>query len=125
LILTDVVTRDYINAVMKEKKRKSTVYTETPAKPLVLREAAVAGLGPVVTVRDAKSHLSALLEWVSGGREITIMSAGKPKARLVPAAGEPVRKRFRGMGAFLLNQAIHGGASAEELIREDRDSRGW
>ena len=110
---------------MKQKKQKPVVYNAGPSKPLVLRESAVAGLGPVVTVRDAKSHLSALLEWVSGGREITIMSAGKPKARLVPAAAETVRKPFRAMGTFLLNQAVQNGPSAEELVREDRDSRGW
>lgn len=110
---------------MKEKKRKPVIHREKSAKPLVLREAAVMGLGPMVTVRDAKSHLSALLEWVAGGREITITSDGKPKARLVPAATEPARKAFVGMGRFLLDQPIHGGPKAEELIREDRDSRGW
>jgi hypothetical protein len=29
------------------------------------------------------------------------------------------------MGDFLLRQPVHGGPSAEELIREDRDARGW
>jgi prevent-host-death family protein len=110
---------------MKEKKQKPLIYREKPPKPSVLRDAAGAHIGPMVTVRDAKSHLSSLLEWVAGGREITITSAGKPKARLVPTTETPVRKPFGGMGRFLLEQAIHGGPKAEELIREDRDSRGW
>jgi prevent-host-death family protein len=108
---------------MKEKKEK--LYPEAQSAPLVLREASAGTLAPTVTVRDAKAQLSALLEWVSGGREITITSAGKPKARLVPASAEAPRKVFRGMGDFLLKQRIHGGPSADELIREDRDSRGW
>jgi prevent-host-death family protein len=82
-------------------------------------------VSPFVTVRDAKSHLSALLEWVAGGREITITSDGKPKARLVPASAEPERQVFRGMGEFLSSQPMHGGPTAEELVREDRDGRGW
>jgi prevent-host-death family protein len=110
---------------MKKKEPKPFVYPEPKSQPAVLREAAVAAIGPVVTVRDAKSHLSELLEWVSGGREITITSAGKPKARLVAASVEPPRKVFRGMGEFLLGQPVHGGPTAEELIRQDRDSRGW
>src|SRR5688572_12403084 len=101
---------------MKEKKSKSLVYPKaSAAKPFVLREAAVAGIDPVVTVRDAKTHLSALLEWVAGGKEITITSAGKAKARLVPALERPVRKPFPGMGTFLLGQEIHRGPTAEEL----------
>lgn len=110
---------------MKEKDPKPFVYPKAKSQPAVLRETAVAEIGLVVTVRDAKSHLSELLEWVSGGREITITSGGKPKARLVAATAEPSRKVFRGMGEFLLGQPIHGGPAAERLIREDRDSRGW
>lgn len=101
------------------------VYPESDPKPAVLREAADAAGSVFVTVRDAKSHLSALLEWVAGGREVTITSDGKPKARLVPASAVPERKVFRGMGEFLLSQPVHGGPTAEELIREDRDGRGW
>jgi len=101
------------------------VYLQGESKPDVLRDAVGGAMSPFVTVRDAKSHLSALLEWVAGGREVTITSDGKPKARLVPASAVPERKVFRGMGEFLLSQPVHGGPTADELIREDRDSRGW
>jgi prevent-host-death family protein len=118
--LADVVTRDYVGAM---KEQRSEVYTIPESKPAVLREADASAV-PVVTVRDAKSHLSALLDWVSGGREITITSDGIPKARLVPVAPAE-RKVFRGMGRFLSDQPVHGGPSAEELVRDDRDGRGW
>ena len=49
---------------------------------MVLRDAAVADWGRMVSVRDAKAHLSALLEWVAAGQELTITSDGLPKARL-------------------------------------------
>lgn len=115
-----MVTCSYIDP-MKETR---FVYPEIESKPMVLQETAVAAISPAVSVRDAKSHLSALLEWVSGGREITITSDGKPKARLVPASAEPERKLFRGMGNFLRGQAVDRGPTAGQFIREDRDSRG-
>ena len=64
-------------------------------------------------------------DWVAGGREVTITSDGAPKARLVPASPDSERKVFRGMGRFLSSQPVHGGPSAEEVIRDDRDGRGW
>src|SRR5436190_20449009 len=107
---------------MKEKKR-ITYKLSKASEPAVLRDAAVADWGRVVTVRDAKAHLSALLEWVAGGHELTITSDGEPKARLVSVAASKPRKVFRGMGDFLLKQPIHRGPRAEEIIREERDSR--
>jgi prevent-host-death family protein len=110
---------------MKEKQGKTMTYPEAGAKPEVLREMAGTAMPPVVTVRDAKSHLSALLEWVAGGREITITSDGTPKARLVPVSAEAERRVFRGMGKSLLKQAVQKGPTADQVIREDRDERGW
>jgi prevent-host-death family protein len=107
-------------------KTKRTKYTMAKWEPMVLRESAVAaGLGDHINVRLAKTHLSALLEWIASGHEITITSDGKPKAKLIPVSGAKGRKAFQGMGHFLLQQPIHGGPSAEEVVREDRDSRGW
>jgi len=108
-----------------DQKLKAIISGESPDQPMVLRDCVAVADTPVVTVRDAKSHLSALLEWVSGGREITITSDGRPKARLVPVSASAGRKTFRGMGRFLSAQPVHGGPGAEQLIREDRDARGW
>jgi len=107
-------------------KAKTIKYPSTKSEPAVLKEVAVApGIGEVISVRSAKAHLSALLDLVAGGHEITITSDGKPKARLVKAMATEPRKIFQGMGDYLLKQPIHGGPPAEEIVREDRDSRGW
>jgi len=91
-----------------------------------LKEVVVApGIGEVISVRSAKAHLSALLDLVAGGHEITITSNGKPKARLVSAATAKPRKVFQGMGDYLLKQPIHRGLSADEAVSQDRDARGW
>ena len=107
---------------MKETKGITYKLSKT-SEPMVLRESAVADMGRVVSVRDAKAHLSALLEWVAGGHELTITSDGLPKARLVSVEASRSRKVFQGMGDFLLKQPVHRGPSAEEIIREERDSR--
>ena len=83
------------------------------------------GIGLVIPLRVAKAKLSALVEMVARGQPVTITSDGVPKATLSPVAAGQGRKRFTGMGEFLLSQPVHGGPSAEELVREDRDSRGW
>jgi len=93
---------------------------------MALKEAVgMPGIGLSIPVRAAKAKLSALLEMVAGGQEVTITSDGVPKAVLSPVPLQHGRKVFEGMGDFLLQQSVHGGPSAEELIREDRDSRGW
>jgi len=51
--------------------------TKTP-KPRQVREP--------VSLYDAKTHLSELVERAARGEEITIAKSGKPKARLVPLA---------------------------------------
>jgi prevent-host-death family protein len=94
--------------------------------PMVMREVAtMPGIGQIISVRAAKAHLSALLELVAGGREITITSDGEPKAVLSPVEKPNARKVFLGMGDYLMKQPIHDGPSAEEIVRADRDGRGW
>ena len=106
------------------KEKKPVIYKLSAAsEPDVLRESAVLEGDRLVTVRDAKAHLSALLEWVASGHALTITSDGKPKARLVAAEAGKARKVFQGMGDFLLKQPVHRGPSAEDIIREERDSR--
>jgi len=89
-----------------------------------MREVAtMPGVGEIISVRSAKAHLSALLELVAGGREITITSDGRPKARLIKAETREPGKVFQGMGDFLMKQPIHRGPTADEIIRAERDSR--
>ena len=124
-VLENVVTRDYILPV---KQRKTLTYKLSKAtKPTVLKEvAALPGIGPSISVRAAKAHLSALLELVASGQEITITSDGKPKARLVSATAAKARKVFQGMGDYLFGQPVQiEGPFADEIVRADRDGRGW
>jgi len=108
---------------MKVKTKKASHKSSKTSEPTVLGEGAIADWGRVVTVRDAKAHLSNLLDWVSSGHEVTITSDGRPKARLVGASEGKPRKVFQGMGDYLLKQPIHRGLSADEIIRFERDSR--
>ena len=84
------------------------------------------GLGQGISVRSAKAHLSALLDEVAAGREVVITSGGRPKARLIPMEEGAGRVPFRGTREHLQTMPEwQGGSTAEELIREDRDGRGW
>ncbi len=91
-----------------------------------LKEAvALPGWGLSVPVRAAKAKLSALLEVVAAGQPVVITSDGQPKARLVPVGARPERKVFPGSAEHLKTIPLRPGPSAEELIRTDRDGRGW
>jgi prevent-host-death family protein len=121
----NVVTCDYIGG-MKEKKTITYKLSKT-SEPMVLKEvAAMPGIGPVISVRSAKAHLSALLELVAGGTDVTITSDGKPKAKLVSAVAAKPRKVFTGMGDYLKTMPMQTeGPFADEIVRADRDGRGW
>ena len=91
--------------------------TAESSDPMVMREvAAMPGVGQIISVRAAKAHLSALLELVAGGREITITSDGEPKAVLSPVGKHKARKVFTGMGDYLMKQPVHRGMMAGEAI---------
>ena len=63
---------------------------------------------------------------MAAGREVTITSDGEPKARLVPIGAEAQRKPFQGTREHLKTMPKwRGGPTAEEIVREDRDARGW
>ncbi|MEQ1566101.1 MAG: type II toxin-antitoxin system Phd/YefM family antitoxin [Myxococcota bacterium] len=47
-----------------------------------------------VSVYDAKTHLSRLLDAVEAGEEVVITRNGRPVARLVAAAPPPPQRRF-------------------------------
>lgn len=52
-----------------------------------------------VSLYDAKTHLSSLVERAAAGEEIVISKSGKPKARLVPLDDlRPLRVPGRGRG---------------------------
>jgi prevent-host-death family protein len=120
---------------MKKKTSLPLYKQRTPALkvtaessgPMVMRETvALPGLGLTIPVRAAKAKLSALLELVAGGQEVTITSDGRPKAVLSPVGKREERKVFTGTWEHLKKMPPwRGGPTAEEIIREDRDGRGW
>ena len=62
-------------------------------KPKVVREA--------VSLYDAKTHLSSLVDRAHEGAEFVIMKSGRPLARLVPINVTPIaRTPGRGKGAW-------------------------
>jgi prevent-host-death family protein len=109
------------------KRKATTKYPEHKPAAMDLREAiARPGVGLTIPVRVAKAKLSALLELVASGQEITITSDGVPKAVLSPVTKREQRKVFTGTWEHLKKMPPwRGGLTAEELIREDRDGRGW
>lgn len=113
------------------RKKKQTASRLTDGEPLgsapVLEEMAVLpGLGEVIGVRSAKAHLSGLLDWVASGHEVTITSGGEPKARIVPFSKGRHRVPFQGSEDHLRTMpSWKGGPTADEIIRADRDGRGW
>ena len=123
--LASVTTRDYIGA---NHMTSSAIISDgelLAASPLLREIPATGSLRSSVSVRTAKAHLSGLLDQVASGQEIVITSDGVPKARLVPASTEK-RRPFLGTRAHLAAMpAWQGGPSADEIVREDRDSRGW
>lgn len=107
-------------------KTKTTFkYAEIKPPVMELREAiTLPGVGLSIPVRAAKAKLSALLELVAGGQEITITSGGKPKAVLSPVGKRESRKVFTGTREHLKKMPPwRGGPTAGEIIRAERDSR--
>jgi len=109
------------------KQRVLKKYPTSKPGVLELKEAvAMPGIGLTIPVRAAKAKLSALLELVARGQEVTITSDGLPKAVLSPIAKAKPRKVFTGTLEHLKKMPPwRGGPTAEEIVREDRDSRGW
>ncbi len=69
-----------------------------------------------VSVFDAKNRLSALLDEVEGGREVTITRRGKPVAKLVQISGQD---RARQAAEGLLALRVEIAASGERFSREE------
>lgn len=82
------------------------------------------GVGRTYNVRVAKAHLSALLDLVASGEEVVLTADGKPKARLVPF--KPKSKPFQVNWEHLRSMPMQTQPPfAEDLVRQDRDARGW
>lgn len=112
----------------KRRRRKQPLgMTPKTSGVMEMRETiALPGVGLSIPVRAAKAKLSALLELVAGGTEVTITSDGVPKAVLSPVGKHKARKVFTGMGDHLKSMPMQTkGPFADEIVRADRDGRGW
>jgi prevent-host-death family protein len=71
---------------------------------------------------EAKTHLSALLERVQQGEEITITKHGVPVARLVPIAADPKDRKsaIEALRAFGRGRHLGPGETVRDLIEEGR-----
>lgn len=119
-------TKPQVSLYRQKQKLLPEASAELP-EVMELREVmAVPGVGLTIPVRAAKAKLSALLDLVAGGREVTITSDGKPKAVLLPVSKHKPRKVFTGTWEHLKKMPMQTeGPFAEEIIRADRDGRGW
>ncbi len=76
-----------------------------------------------VSLAEAKTHLSALLDRVEAGEEVIITRRGKPVARLAPE-GPPKRKPLPSLQAFRDSQSGKiKGSLLETLLEERRNAR--
>lgn len=78
------------------------------------------------TVRELQHHLSALLERVGRGEEITITKRGKTVARLVPAAPRRARVQWPDSAARMKRLFPAGpppGQPPSEIVSEMRGDR--
>ena len=84
------------------------------------------GIGLTMPVRAAKARLSALLDLVASGTQVTITSGGQPKAVLRPVEHAADDLGFEPAWDLLESAPTQTeGPFAEDLIRTDRDGRGW
>jgi prevent-host-death family protein len=73
-------------------------------------------------IREARQNLTALIEEVRQGHEVTITDRGRPVARLVPPRPEQA-KPFQGRADFRRRMPVLPAPLAETIIAE-RNERG-
>lgn len=73
-------------------------------------------------IREARQNLTALIEEVRQGHEVTITDRGRPVARLVPPRPE-LAKPFQGRANFRRRMPVLPAPLAETILAE-RNERG-
>ena len=72
-------------------------------------------------IREARQHLTTLIDEVKKGREVVITDRGRPVARLVPPAG-PVGRGLPNLASFRSTMR-RLTPTLSSLIATDRDDR--
>jgi len=109
---------------MKLQKGKSGYPpVNSPATPAMIKEAAAAyGIRrEVVSVREAKDQLSALLQRAAQGEQIVITSDGEPKAMIVRYRPVLRGKPWKSLAAFRATMPMT--PDSLPLLEEDRADR--
>ena len=107
-------------------KSKTLYKAEIEERSSRIQESAVMlpGVGRTFNVRVAKAQLSGLLDFVASGEEVVLTAGGKPKARLIPY--KPKSKPFKVDWEHLRSMPMQTKPPfAEDIVRQDRDARGW
>lgn len=77
-----------------------------------------------VSLYEAKTHLSSLVDRAADGEEIVIAKSGKPKARLVPLDDtRPLRRPGRGRGRWKVGPDFDDPLPDDLLAGFDRGER--
>jgi prevent-host-death family protein len=69
----------------------------------------------VLSLYDAKTQLSSLVERAASGEEIIIAKNGKPKAKLVPLRAVKARRPGRGKGKIRISKDFDAPLPADLL----------
>jgi prevent-host-death family protein len=104
---------------MKKSKRVLGLRALAPAGEPRLEEPTLVRRRALVSVREAKDQLSALLQRAEAGEEIVITSDGEPKAMLVRHRPILGGKPWQSLAAF--RAAMPMTPDSTPLIREMRD----
>jgi prevent-host-death family protein len=104
---------------MSEGNYKTARVQEAPYNSLP-----TAPVGGEINLKEAKDQLSRLVREAAAGREIIITVDGRPAAKL-SAVTPAKRQRFQMDWSHVKSIPWRGGPDATQLVREDRDSRGW
>lgn len=73
-----------------------------------------------ISVKDARAGLSALLDRIEKGEEVTITRRGKQIARIVPLEG---LKKVPSLKTFRKEIRISGDPMSETIVRMRKESR--
>ena len=77
----------------------------------------------IITLADAKTHLSAVLDDVAAGQQVVVTRRGRPVARIV-AEPAPVKRAasawVKGLRSFVEAQPKAGGSSVADMRDDER-----
>jgi prevent-host-death family protein len=122
LIYFDFARHVAICGHMKKKRRIHSTYPEAKAQELSIKEAAAAyGVEcGVVNVREAKDHLSSLLDRAERGERIVVTSDGRPKAMIVRY--RPMIQGAKWTSLRALREKTTIVEDSTPILRAERDS---